>query len=132
MFGYVRPSDQRLTEEERRRSVPPTAACATRWAAGAARRVEQPVKRRVAEQLLYHLGRWIYLVDAADDLADDLRSGSYNPLALRFPQENGALTPEGLAACWPATLDGSVRAMAAAFELAGPRRIYACDPGHGV
>ncbi len=85
--------------------------------AGAARQVEQPVKRRVAEQLLYHLGRWIYLVDAADDLADDLRSGSYNPLALRFPQENGALTPEGRQQL-AATLDGSVRAMAAAFELA--------------
>ena len=85
--------------------------------AGAARRVEQPVKRRVEEQLLYHLGRWIYLVDAADDLANDLRSGSYNPLALRFPLENGALTPEGRQQL-AATLDGSVRAMAAAFELA--------------
>ncbi len=85
--------------------------------AGAAQRVEDPVKRRVAEQLLYHLGRWVYLTDAADDLADDLRSGSYNPLALRFPLENGALTAEGRQQL-AATLDGSVRAMAAAFELA--------------
>lgn len=75
------------------------------------------MKRRVTEQLLYHLGRWVYLVDAADDLSDDLRTGSYNPLALRFPLENGALTAEGRQQ-FAATLDGSVRAMAAAFELA--------------
>ena len=27
--------------------------------------------------MLYHLGRWIYLVDAADDLAEDFSSGSF-------------------------------------------------------
>ena len=85
--------------------------------AGAAQHIADPVKRRVTEQLLYHLGRWVYLVDAADDLSDDLRTGSYNPLALRFPLENGALTAEGRQQ-FAATLDGSVRAMAAAFELA--------------
>lgn len=63
-----------------------------------------------------HLGRWVYLVDAADDLRADIKSGGYNPLALRFTPKDGALTPadsEVLAL----TLDGSVRAMAAAFEL---------------
>ena len=39
--------------------------------AGAAQGIADPVKRRVAEQLLYHLGRWVYLVDAADDLKED-------------------------------------------------------------
>ena len=66
--------------------------------------------------LLYHLGRWVYLVDAADDLRADIKSGGYNPLALRFTPKDGALAPadsEVLAL----TLDGSVRAMAAAFEL---------------
>ena len=70
----------------------------------------------MTEQLLYHLGRWVYLIDAADDLSDDLKSGSYNPLALRFAPADGKLSPadeQSLAA----TLDGSVRAMAAAFEL---------------
>ena len=42
-----------------------------------------PVRRRVLAQLLYHLGRWIYLTDAADDLAQGRqRSGSYNPRGL--------------------------------------------------
>ena len=31
-----------------------------------------PVRDRALEQLLYHLGRWIYLIDARDDLAEDL------------------------------------------------------------
>ena len=84
--------------------------------AGAADGVTEPVKRRVAQQLLYHLGRWVYLVDAADDLADDLRSGSYNPLALRFSLRDGKLTEEERQQL-AGTLDGSVRAMAAAFEL---------------
>ena len=41
-------------------------------------------RRRELQQLLYHLGRWIYLVDALDDLEEDLRQGKYNPLACRF------------------------------------------------
>jgi len=32
----------------------------------------------------YYLGRWIYMIDALDDLADDLKDGSFNPLALKF------------------------------------------------
>ena len=44
-------------------------------AAAAAEAVEDPVRRRVLEQLLYHLGRWVYLIDAADDLQKDAVSG---------------------------------------------------------
>lgn len=40
--------------------------------------------RRVMGELLYHLGRWIYLVDAWDDLEEDRKSGRYNPLDARF------------------------------------------------
>lgn len=36
------------------------------------------------EQLLYHIGRWIYLVDAWDDLEEDRRTGAYNPILIRF------------------------------------------------
>lgn len=78
---------------------------------------EEGTRRRVLERLLYHLGRWIYLVDAADDLKRDLRQGNYNPLALRFAHEDGVLTRESRKELGQ-TLDGSVHAMAAAFELA--------------
>ncbi len=77
----------------------------------------QGVKRRVLEELLYHLGRWIYLVDALDDLKEDSRSGSYNPLLLRYETRDGALQPEDRERV-AATLDASIRTMAAAFELA--------------
>lgn len=40
---------------------------------------------RAVEQLLYHVGRWIYLLDAWDDLKEDRIRGGYNPLIHRFP-----------------------------------------------
>lgn len=75
------------------------------------------VKRRVLEELLYHLGRWIYLVDALDDLKEDSRSGNYNPLLLRYETRDGALQPEDRERV-AETLDASIRTMASAFELA--------------
>ena len=68
------------------------------------------------EQLLYHLGRWIYLVDAADDLRKDVKNGSYNPLVPRFGAQAGELSQEARRELG-ATLDGSIRRMAAASEL---------------
>lgn len=32
----------------------------------------------------YHMGKWIYLIDAADDIEENLESGAYNPLLYRF------------------------------------------------
>lgn len=52
-------------------------------AASAPETGEGPVDRPRA-QLLYHLGRWIYLADAADDLAGDREAGRYNPIDARF------------------------------------------------
>lgn len=42
---------------------------------------------RAAAQLLYHLGRWIYLIDALDDLQQDMAAGRFNPIAARFGAE---------------------------------------------
>lgn len=44
---------------------------------------------RILRQMFYHIGRWVYLIDACTDLSDDLKSGAYNPVALRF----GLTTP---------------------------------------
>lgn len=49
--------------------------------------------RRVMEQMFYHTGRWLYLVDACADLQDDFRTGSYNPVRLRFALETPDLAP---------------------------------------
>ena len=109
-------SELAALERERCSSLDAPADAFAKLLALAAEEVSDPVRRRVTAQLLYHLGRWVYLVDAADDLRADIKSGGYNPLALRFTPKDGALAPadsEVLAL----TLDGSVRAMAAAFEL---------------
>lgn len=84
--------------------------------AGAAGEAEDRDRRRVLAELLYQLGRWIYLVDAADDLREDFRTGSYNPLLYRYGLTDGTLTEEARAAL-AETLDCSVRRVAAAFEL---------------
>ena len=82
----------------------------------AAAEVDDPVRQRVLEQMLYHLGRWVYLVDAADDLKKDAASGNYNPVALRFGLTDGAWTPDSRRE-FAATLDHSIHMMATAFEL---------------
>ena len=84
--------------------------------AGIAADVGDERKRRVLQEIFYHLGRWIYLVDAADDLADDWKSGSYNPLRFRYSLTDGVLPPEEKTAL-AQTLDMSIRQMAAAYEL---------------
>ena len=84
--------------------------------AGAAEVIEDPARRRVLEHILYHLGRWVYLVDAADDLKSDLRNGNYTPLALRFKHENGVLSQESRSEL-ANTMDRSIEQMAVAFEL---------------
>lgn len=35
-------------------------------------------------QMGYHLGRWIYLMDAAADVKDDAKSGNFNPFILKY------------------------------------------------
>lgn len=32
----------------------------------------------------YHLGKWIYMIDAVDDIEENIESGAYNPLLFRF------------------------------------------------
>lgn len=65
---------------------------------------------RVLAQLLYHLGRWIYLADARDDLKDDLKNSRYNPLAARYG-------PQGDDQALALTMDQSLELMGAAFRL---------------
>ena len=66
---------------------------------------------RAMEQLLYHLGRWIYLLDAQDDLEEDRAAGRYNPVAARFG-------PEGDPDAMARTLDHSRNLMYSAAQLA--------------
>ena len=70
-------------------SIDETADCFARILCSAAGG-EEGSRRRILEQLLYHVGRWIYLADARDDLEKDEKHGSYNPLIVRFTPEQRA------------------------------------------
>lgn len=78
--------------------------------------VDDATKRRILRQLFYHLGRWIYLVDAADDYEKDAKEGCYNPLRYRYGITGDKLTDE-VKAQLGATLDQSIRQMAGAYAL---------------
>lgn len=43
-----------------------------------------PGLREVLREAGYHLGRWIYLMDAADDIPKDLKRRSFNPFVKKF------------------------------------------------
>lgn len=73
-------------------------------------------KRRVFEQIFYHLGRWIYLIDAADDFRQDAKSGNYNPLRYRYRIDGDEL-PQEVKNALGETLDASIRQMAGAYAL---------------
>ena len=76
-----------------------------------------PNQQKILRQMLYHLGRWIYLIDAADDLEKDAQSGSYNPLRCRFDLPDGRLDTQSRQRLI-ATLDHSVNLLSSAFALA--------------
>ena len=73
-------------------------------------------ERRPMLEFLYHLGRWIYIMDAYDDYKEDADAGRYNPVAARFPQEGGRLRDDS-ADRLRTTLTHSNNLLCAAFEL---------------
>lgn len=86
----------------------------------AARAVSGEGERRILNELFYHIGRWIYLIDAVDDFADDVKSGSFNPLRERFSYQDGEGPAAFLRRIKPemeGTLTLSLSAAANAFEL---------------
>jgi len=71
-------------------SIDRTADCFARLLAAAVPTEADAVQARIMGQILYHIGRWIYLMDAVDDLAEDGAAGRYNPVKARFPAWSGA------------------------------------------
>ena len=75
----------RFLEKERSGSLDRTADTFARILRAAAPSTGTSDRDRAVGQLLYHVGRWIYLTDAWDDLAEDRSRGTYNPVAARWP-----------------------------------------------
>ncbi|MDR1217937.1 MAG: DUF5685 family protein, partial [Oscillospiraceae bacterium] len=75
---------------------------------------------RALEQILYHTGRWIYIIDACDDLKEDAARNRFNPVAARF----GAAAAHGLdeeqSERVRVTLAHSANLAGAALELTEP------------
>lgn len=72
--------------------------------------------KRPLRELLYHVGRIIYIADAWADLMEDHKKGEYNPIAARYNIADGRAddrTREDVLT----TLMGSARLAAAAWEL---------------
>ncbi len=102
----------RELEEERSPKLDQAADVFAGILACSAKAVPGERTRRVLEQLLYHLGRWVYLMDAWDDLDDDRKQDRYNPLEARFQgqaRENRAYLET--------TVAHSLRLMGSAAEL---------------
>ena len=73
------------------------------------------------ERFGYFLGRWVYLMDAADDLLDDLKEGAFNPFIPRLGLSGKTeLTPQERKAADQAcnqTLNATAAQMLLAFNL---------------
>ena len=41
----------------------------------------------IASKIGYHLGKWIYIIDACDDMKSDIKTGSYNPVVNSFGKD---------------------------------------------
>ena len=81
-------------EEARSPSIDATADAFARLVAGCGADYVDPSIRRPLQTLLYQVGRFIYLSDALDDLAEDCRRDRYNPLRYRFAPVDGALSAQ--------------------------------------
>ena len=77
---------------------------------------ESDTRHRPLRQLLYHTGRTIYLLDAFDDLKEDLEKGRFNPLARRYAVTDGRLDGDAVES-FKATILHSCGLIATAFEL---------------
>lgn len=81
-------------EEEKCPSLDRPADSFAKILESAAAEITDDARARAAGQIFYHVGRIVYILDAADDLEEDFTSGSYNPLIYRFNLETGAIDEE--------------------------------------
>lgn len=69
---------------------------------------------RVAGELGHHLGRWLYVLDALDDYADDCRLGRYNSIAAA---RNGAPLDDTARQSYTDALTAELMGVEAALDL---------------
>lgn len=109
-------------EEEKCPSIDQSADAFAKILVGTVPENGNPIHDRGMEQLLYHVGRWIYLVDAWDDLADDLENGNYNPVLLRYQLDHVPASGSPEEESIQLTLTHSVNLALSAFRLLDENR----------
>ena len=80
---------------------------------------EQELEKRILGRFGYLLGRWIYFIDALDDLEDDCKEGGFNPFLRKF-QVSGDLSEQKkqeIHQYGKELLNITAAEMAAAYEL---------------
>ena len=80
-------------------------------------------RRRILYQALYHIGRAVYIMDAADDFEEDLQRNMYNVLINRFGARDSGLSEADKAEI-KLTLTHSVNIIVSAFELLEPNAFH--------
>lgn len=106
----------RQLEEENSPSIDRTADTFGMLLSGCAASCSEESTRRILAQILYHTGRFLYLADALDDLAQDCRKNQYNPLRFRYHPDGGKLTEPDRTELLQ-TMDCSVAMAASALAL---------------
>ncbi len=74
---------------------------------------------RILRWIGYNIGRWIYIIDAYDDLEKDIRKKAYNPLVLHYKYDGGNVSEfrESIRNEVEFTLTYSLSEIAKAYEL---------------
>lgn len=81
--------DLQVLEKEKCDSMDRAADASARMTAAVVPRTGD-TRERVLRQMFYQIGRWVYLLDATQDVAEDLEQNHYNPVVLRY----GLRTPD--------------------------------------
>lgn len=103
-------------EKDGCRSLDRMADCFARIIAFAAGGAADAARERILRELFYHVGRYVYILDAVDDLEEDVRLDRYNPLRYRLQAGTAALD-DGQRRALRGTLNLSQRSAAAALSL---------------
>jgi len=56
--------------------------------------IEQKEKEPMLRRIGYHIGKWIYLIDAFDDIEENYQNRTYNPLICQFGFPEGSESTE--------------------------------------
>ena len=112
-------ADLQTLERERCASMDRAADASARMTEAAVPRTGD-ARERVLRQMLYHIGRWVYLLDAAQDVKEDMEQDNYNPVVLRYELRTPDITE--IKQPLERTLERSLADICMAFDLLDAKR----------